>query len=106
MASIMRRMITLIILPHACLSTNDCLLDIKFLCCCFCSCFCSQVAPLAILACFHGIVAVYFKSNYNLFVSDTTHTILSPAVAILLIFKAVLSYQHYTLAKQVLPEFS
>lgn len=63
-----------------------------------------KVAPLTILACFHGIVAVYFKSNYNLFVSDTTHTILSPAVAILLIFKSVLSYQHYTLAKRTIKD--
>lgn len=54
-----------------------------------------QVAPLSVLAAFHGIVAVYFKENYNIFVTNTTHTITGSTVGFLLIFKAVLSFRHY-----------
>jgi len=64
--------------------------------------WCLQVASLSILAAFHGIVAVYFKENYNLFVTNTTHTILGPTVGFLLLLKAALSYHHYKVAKQVL----
>ena len=60
-----------------------------------------QVAPLAVLAAFHGVVAVYFKENYNLFVTNTTHTILGPTVGFLLLLKASISYRHYGVAKQV-----
>lgn len=63
---------------------------------------CSQVAPLSVLAAFHGVVAVYFKENYNLFVTNTTHTILSSTVGFLLLLKATLCYRHYGAAKQVL----
>jgi hypothetical protein len=61
----------------------------------------SQVAPLSVLAAFHGVVAVYFKENYNLFVTNTTHTILSSTVGFLLLLKATLCYRHYAAAKQV-----
>ena len=63
---------------------------------------CSQVAPLSVLAAFHGVVAVYFKENYNLFVTNTTHTILSSTVGFLLLLKATLCFRHYGAAKQVL----
>ena len=59
------------------------------------------MASLSILAAFHGIVAVYFKENYNLFVTNTTHTILGSTVGFLLLLKAGLCYRHYSIAKQV-----
>ena len=61
-----------------------------------------QVASLSVLAAFHGVVAVYFKDNYNLFVTNTTHTILGSTVGFLLLLKATLCYRHYSAAKQVL----
>jgi len=63
-----------------------------------------QVAALSVLAAFHGIVAVYFKENYNLFVTNTTHTILGPTVGFLLLLKAALSYHHYKVAKQTVKD--
>jgi len=59
-----------------------------------------QVAALSVLAAFNGIVAVYFKENYNLFVTNTTHTILGSTIGFLLLLKAALSYNHYNAAKQ------
>jgi hypothetical protein len=61
----------------------------------------SQIAALSVLAAFHGVVAVYFKENYNLFVTNTTHSICGTTVGLLLLLKAGLSYRHYSAAKQV-----
>ena len=61
------------------------------------------MTALSVLAAFNGIVAVYFKENYNLFVTNTTHTILGSTIGFLLLLKAVLSYNHYDAAKQVPP---
>ena len=41
------------------------------------------------------VCRIDFKENYNIFVTNTTHTITGSTVGFLLIFKAVLSFRHY-----------
>lgn len=64
-----------------------------------------DVTWVSCIAALHAAIAVYFKENYNLFVSDTSHTLVGTTIGFLLIMKAVLAYLHYNEARQVFFEF-
>ncbi|KAJ1480660.1 Bestrophin/UPF0187, partial [Baffinella frigidus] len=53
----------------------------------------------------NGIIGVFFKDEYNLYMTDTSHEMIGTAVALILVFKCVMAYQHYSVAKQCVYSF-
>jgi predicted membrane chloride channel (bestrophin family) len=64
-----------------------------------------KVLWVSLICSVNGVIAVFFKDQYNLYITDTSHALIGTAVALLVVFKSTIAYQHFAAAKQSVYSF-
>jgi predicted membrane chloride channel (bestrophin family) len=64
-----------------------------------------KVLWVSLVCAVNGVIAVFFKDQYNLYITDTSHALIGTAVALLVVLKSTIAYQHFAAAKQSVYSF-